>query len=277
MHLTHMNASCILQQLVINIGPSLQSWMLPLWACLQQWHCLSCSDFWMRYCLMKKSPCTNTPQSTSARWWEEWHKPPPCMLFTHADSESVVCNKQSSQQWPGTTVSEPLSVTCFQHDQSGEHAIFHWLCTSNSSVGTAQKGWHRKPEMLMQFVCLICVLAKDSLLCSVIWWGCCKLTPRQLLWSSSSAHQHPELAPVCCSASKGLIVSTVFALYQRPGTKVTSISWRCQVLPAEITKACAHTLNNRYRYTNQDVYPRPTNSSSFGTCIPHYMHKVAAS
>ena len=172
------------------------------------------------------------------------------------------------------------TLTCFQHDQSGEHATFRSLCTSNSSVDTEQNGWHRKPEMLIQSVCLTCIPANVSLLCSIVWcqvWCCYGLTPRQLLWSSSSAHQHPELALVCCSASKGLIVSTVFALYQRPGTKVTSISWRCQVLPAEITKACAHTLNNRYRYTNQDVYPRPTNSSSFGTCIPHYMHKVAAS
>ncbi len=54
------------------------------------------------------------------------------------------CDKQSSQQSlaasSGDTVSEPLPVTCFQHDQSGEHAIFHSLCTSNSSVGTEQKG-----------------------------------------------------------------------------------------------------------------------------------------
>ena len=30
----------------------------------------------------------------------------------------------------------------------------------------------------------------------------------------------------------------------------------------------ALTLNNRYRYTNQDVYPRPTSSISLGSCTP---------
>lgn len=31
-------------------------------------------------------------------------------------------------------------------------------------------------------------------------------------------------------------------------------------------RGLSDTLKSKYRYTNQDVYPRPTSSSSFGTC-----------
>ena len=38
-----------------------------------------------------------------------------------------------------------------------------------------------------------------------------------------------------------------------------------------------NTLKSKYRYTNQDVYPRPTSSSSFGTCSHTSTRRVSAS